>query len=280
MKRWKCYIVGADGEAAGPYGCTYVRDWKSYGLLGDRSLICKVGTEEWVQASTIPELCTQTESHMNTINAVLARERKPISDLRRAALRDVKSPFPEELIDDELAERLINELVDLKSYTENVRKVINPQIERATNGKTQWREEPAATDKQIRYIIGLGGKVHDGMTIGEAGKIIDFLLTNPITEGQIRRLTFYGYSDFEGMSKTDATKAIDAFIRTHPESEDRYQLWKLSQRNRPEKKSEFAVFVVIAVFLAVVLLCVLTYFRIIYDHSPRSISESFGIKKP
>lgn len=84
-----------------------------------------------------------------------------------------------------------------------------------------WRDEPI-TDRQQKLIEDKGYQVPD--TKGEASDLITEILRkeDPATEGQIRRLKFYGIcGDF---SKKEAMDLIDQNKPLH--DEEQYQLWK------------------------------------------------------
>jgi hypothetical protein len=84
-----------------------------------------------------------------------------------------------------------------------------------------WRDEPI-TDRQQKLIEDKGYQAPD--TKGEASDLITEILRkeDPATEGQIRRLTFYGIcGDF---SKKEAIELIEKNKPLH--DEEQYQLWK------------------------------------------------------
>ena len=79
-----------------------------------------------------------------------------------------------------------------------------------------------ATPKQTEYLRSIGHTVSGQITRKEAQRLI----TGAPTEGQLRRLKFYGVPLSADANKEDASYAIDRYIREHPESEGSYQAWK------------------------------------------------------
>ena len=88
-----------------------------------------------------------------------------------------------------------------------------------------WEEDPAS-DAQKRLLLSKNIPVPVGMTKGEAYAVISQILDGA-TEGQIRRLHFYGI-DPDGVTKKEAAILIDDFIGKHPDAETDYQRWKMS----------------------------------------------------
>ena len=90
-----------------------------------------------------------------------------------------------------------------------------------------WRNEwrgAAATDAQLEYLATLSIDVPEHLTKGQAADLIDAKV-NAVTEGQKRRLNFYGLPI--PRSRRLASDKIDAFMEDHPESEEQYQQWKV-----------------------------------------------------
>ena len=96
-----------------------------------------------------------------------------------------------------------------------------------------WRFDPI-TDRQRELIEEKGYEAPD--TKGEASDLITEILRKEdgATEGQIRRLEFYGiYGDF---SKKEASELIDK--NKHLYDEDEYQAWKQNVAGIGEKKEK------------------------------------------
>ena len=96
----------------------------------------------------------------------------------------------------------------------------------AENPLSLGRHEGLA-EKQLEFIRDWEENCRMSLTKGEASDLIDFLkaVQDPPTEGQIRRLSFYGIA-VSDLSKHSAMERIDAFKTSHPESEQKYQRWK------------------------------------------------------
>ncbi len=89
------------------------------------------------------------------------------------------------------------------------------------------QDEPA-TNKQIAYLKVLEVPVEGYLTVREASDLID-QNKNRVSEGQKRRLGFYGLSYSPDTTREQATELIDRYKSEHPESEVAYQAWKASQ---------------------------------------------------
>ena len=86
-----------------------------------------------------------------------------------------------------------------------------------------WEDEPA-TDAQ-KAVLRSKRIPYEGLTKKQASDLIETIY-NAATEGQVRRLNFYGINS-EGLSKREAAVIIDDYIATHPDAENAYQLWKM-----------------------------------------------------
>jgi hypothetical protein len=93
-----------------------------------------------------------------------------------------------------------------------------------------WAHKPA-TPKQLKYLHDLGVQFRSDILAGEASNLIDEHIQThpePITDGQRRRLKFYGIAE-DGLTRYAASQAIDRYIGENPESEIAYQQWKVAQ---------------------------------------------------
>jgi hypothetical protein len=86
-----------------------------------------------------------------------------------------------------------------------------------------WRNDPAS-ERQKDYLRSIGVPIESEMTKGRAAAAIA-----PPSTGQLRRLRFYGIALPRNLDSSDASELIDSHVRTHPESEEQYQVWKLTQ---------------------------------------------------
>lgn len=85
-------------------------------------------------------------------------------------------------------------------------------------GETPTALPTDPTLKQIKYLRSIGTELPPGTTRRDASRLIG----GEATDGQIRRLRFYGIYE-ENLSKEEATSLIDAYRREHPDSEAAYQ---------------------------------------------------------
>jgi hypothetical protein len=88
----------------------------------------------------------------------------------------------------------------------------------------EWEDEPA-TEAQ-KAVLRSKRIPYDGLTKKQASDLIETIY-NGATEGQVRRLNFYGINS-EGLSKKEATVIIDDYIANHPDAENDYQRWKMN----------------------------------------------------
>ena len=91
--------------------------------------------------------------------------------------------------------------------------------------RMHWEDEPA-TAAQIGLLTQLGIAIPGGLSKGDAAAVLDGVHL-PVSEGQIRRLTFYGLR--VPSSRREASRLIDEYIVAHPGSEEKYQRWKRDQ---------------------------------------------------
>jgi hypothetical protein len=84
-------------------------------------------------------------------------------------------------------------------------------------------EEPTEAQKAVLRSKRIP---YEGITKGQASELINTIY-NAATEGQVRRLTFYGINS-EGLTKKEACVIIDDYIANHPDAENDYQRWKMN----------------------------------------------------
>jgi hypothetical protein len=96
------------------------------------------------------------------------------------------------------------------------------------NAESEAGQDEPATDKQIAYLRILEVPIEDYLSVREASDLID-QYRNRVSEGQKRRLSFYGLSYAPDITREEATELIDRYKSEHPESEAAYQAWKASQ---------------------------------------------------
>lgn len=121
-----------------------------------------------------------------------------------------------------------------------------------------WAHEPA-TEKQKSYLRDMSIPFPGDLLAGEASNLIGEGVRekSAVTEGQQRRLRFYGVNS-TGFDKFEAMHAIDDYKAAHPESEAAYQRWKAAELGGENaKKSEHAlkaVLIILAVIGVIALL--------------------------
>jgi hypothetical protein len=96
------------------------------------------------------------------------------------------------------------------------------------NADSEAGQDEPATDKQIAYLKVLEVPIEDYLSVREASDLIDQYRSR-VSEGQKRRLSFYGLSYAPEITREEATELIDRYKSEHPESEAAYQAWKASQ---------------------------------------------------
>ncbi len=106
------------------------------------------------------------------------------------------------------------------------------RFEWAEEAEGEVNQDAPATDKQIAYLKVLEAPLEGYLTVREASDLID-QYKNRLSEGQKRRLNFYGLTFSPGMTREEATDLIDRYKAEHPESEAAYQAWKTSQGGTP-----------------------------------------------
>jgi hypothetical protein len=102
------------------------------------------------------------------------------------------------------------------------------RFEWAGNVESEAGQDEPATDKQIAYLRVLEVPIEDYLSVREASDLIDHY-KNRVSEGQKRRLGFYGLSYAPDITREEATELIDRYKSEHPESEDAYQAWKAAR---------------------------------------------------
>ena len=97
-----------------------------------------------------------------------------------------------------------------------------------------WEDEPATNAQKA--VLRSKRIPYDGLTKKHASDLIETIY-NGATEGQVRRLNFYGINS-EGLSKKEACVVIDDYMASHPDAENDYQRWKMNGcppiSNRPQ----------------------------------------------
>ena len=217
------YLVDTDGHTAGPFAWTLIREWVALALLSSESPVLSEGDSAWKKIADFPELrqlpkslATQGRFFRDCLSD--DRLKLPSLSCQHSYAKALGCPFEPDQIDRHVLSHIIWSLSC--EFPDRVDPVVAADVEDASD----WHNDPAA-DPQINYLRSIGVSVEAGLTKGRACQLID----GEPTEGQLRRLTFYGIKLTRYLTKTDASELIDSYVTQHPESEEQYQAWKLSR---------------------------------------------------
>ena len=131
------------------------------------------------------------------------------------SLLEGQATWPNEISADKFARIMLQRYPELR-------------FEWAGYAETEAGPEEPATDKQIAYLRVLEVPVTGYLTVREASDLIDHY-KNKVSEGQKRRLDFYGLNYSSDLTREQATDLIDRYKSEHPESEAAYQTWKTAR---------------------------------------------------
>ena len=217
-------MVSPAGKTVGPFPWTLVRGWFALGLIPENAWACVAGEEVWQGLYEFPEVCPLEGTTIKQDSSVTHyistdRFRKPSTTKQHAYLQTLDCPFTTENLDWHLTSWITGQLSTL--FPEKCNSAIEREIDEDSQDPNFWHSEPA-TAKQISYLESRGISLRADATKGEAAALID-----PASEGQVRRLKFYGTRLPQYLTKRYASTLINMHIRKHPESEAKYQQWKL-----------------------------------------------------
>jgi hypothetical protein len=215
------YLVDSGGQTAGPFAWTLVREWVALSLLASDSPVFLEGENAWQTIVDFPELSQFPKSLTNQQGRPGrymsdSRLKLPSLPCQHSYAKTLGCPFSPEPIDRHLLARIIWSLS--YQFPDRVDPAIAAQVEEASD----WHNDPA-TEPQISYLRSIGIPIADGLRKGRACQLIG----GEPTEGQLRRLTFYGITPAPYLTKEEASELIDGYMMQHPESEEEYQSWKL-----------------------------------------------------
>jgi hypothetical protein len=103
------------------------------------------------------------------------------------------------------------------------------RFEWSATEQSGYADDEPATEKQIAYLRVLEVPIPDYLGLREASDLID-KHKNRVSDGQKRRLDFYGLKYPPNTTREEATALIDAYKADHPESEEAYQAWKSANK--------------------------------------------------
>ncbi len=215
------YLVDSDGQTAGPFAWTLVREWVALSLLGGDSPVFLEGESAWQAIADFPKLyqfpkyVTNPEGRPGRYMSG-SRVKLPSLPCQHSYAKTLGCPFSPEQIDRHLLARIIYSLS--YQFPDRADPALAAQVEEASD----WHNDPP-TERQISYLRSIGIPTEDGLTKGRACQLIG----GEPTEGQLRRLMFYGITPAPYLTKEEASELIDGYMSQHPESEEEYQTWKL-----------------------------------------------------
>jgi hypothetical protein len=217
------YLVDSDGHTAGPFAWTLIREWVAFGLLSSDSQVSLEGDSTWKKVDDFPEL-RQLPRSLATQGRFFGyylsddRLKLPSLSCQHSYAKALGYPFEPDQIDRHLLTHIIWSLSC--QFPERVDRAVAADVEDASG----WQNDPA-TDLQKSYLRSIGVSIDVGLTKGRVSQLID----GEPTEGQLRRLSFYGIKLTRYLTKKEASELIDSYKTQHPESEDQYQAWKISR---------------------------------------------------
>jgi hypothetical protein len=206
------YLVDSEGQTAGPFAWTLIREWVALSLLSSSSPVFLENDSAWQTVADFPKLCQLPKSLYLCDNPL----RLPSLPCQHSYAKTLGCPFDPVHIDRQLLAHIIWSLSC--QFPERVDSAVAMQVEDASD----WHNDPA-TDRQINYLRSIGVPIEAGLTKGRACQLIG----GEPTEGQLRRLKFYRITSSPYLTKEEASELIDSYKTQHPESEEQYQAWKL-----------------------------------------------------
>jgi hypothetical protein len=215
------YLVDNEGHTAGLFAWTLVREWVAFSLLSESSPIFLEGDTDWRTVADFPELRQfpkDLASQEGVSGRFLAADRLRLPSLACQHLysKALGCPFDPIPIDRHLLSHIIWSLSC--QFPDRV----DPAIAADVQDASDWHNDPA-TDRQIAYLQSSGATMESRLTKGRACQLIG----GEPTDGQLRRLAFYGIRVPRYLTKEEASDLIDGYITQHPESEEQYQAWKI-----------------------------------------------------
>jgi hypothetical protein len=214
------YLVDSNGETAGPFSWTLVREWLALSLLSSNSPVFLEGDSTWQTIADFPKLSQFPKSLTNREVAPGSylsdtRLKLPSLSCQHSYAKILGCPFEPHQIDRHLLAHIIWSLSC--EFPDRVDPTVAEQVRDASD----WHNDPA-TERQISYLRSIGIHIEDGLTKGRACQLIG----GEATEGQLRRLKFYSIPPSPYLTKEEASELIDGYLAQHPESEEQYQAWK------------------------------------------------------
>ena len=221
MRGAKLFVKGYDGNACGPFRWTAVREWMAVGYFTPHDEVRLADEAAWSPIGALPELLAtppgdDTNEALNLLR-VRAREKKAVGPRAAAYLKRLGCPVRPERLNHYTAFEWVRILEEL-----------NPQLTDATE---HWAAEEESKDRvpsaspndataaQLESLRSIGRTEPGNLTRLEAHRLI----SGPPTDGQLRRLKFYGITLAAGACKDEAAELIDRHMRENWDSEQAYQ---------------------------------------------------------
>jgi len=149
---------------------------------------------------------------------VLAKKRDELASyFERAEMKCPISDFEAVVVLESIEAAHPNDFASIPSYE-------IARFFKAHRDHRSWEDDPA-TDAQ-KAVLRSKRIPYNGLTKKQVSDLIETIY-NGATEGQVRRLQFYGIN-CEGLTKKEACVIIDDYIATHPDAENDYQRWKMN----------------------------------------------------
>lgn len=230
----KLYLKGYDGFEYGPFRWTEVREWVALGYLTHDDQVRPIVGDTWVRVDAIPTLLAMPPSTEKSESFIYVRakaaEKVPVGPRAQAYLNHLGCPIHPSRLNPYTASRWVAIMETLRPHLKIETESWAADEERL--GRVPRASPNHASEKQVAYLRSIGHRVTDDLTKAQA----QLLFSGPPTEGQMRRIRFYGLTLAADASKDEASAAIDRYVRDHPESEAAYQNWKSSVPAEPSRR--------------------------------------------
>jgi hypothetical protein len=217
----KLFVKGYDGTACGPFRWTAVREWVAIGYFTPADEVRLVDEAAWTRIETLPELVPTPSGYYTNepLNFAQerAREKKVIGARAAAYLQRLGCPVPPPRLNPYTALQWVKILEELRPHLADATE--SWAAEEEANDRVPSASPRDATREQIEFLRSAGHDVPVTLTRLDARR----LLSGPPTEGQLRRLRFYGVTLPVGACKAEASEQIDRYMREHWETEEAYQ---------------------------------------------------------
>ena len=178
------------------------------------------GHSEWVLIDSDPDVGNPKKGFMRNAKGSEWSEwlckKEPLGPRATRYLKALGCPIPIDRLNRNTASNWAGTLET--KYPDRANEVENWATKEESFGETPTALPTDPTLKQITYLRSIGIELPRGATRRDASRLI----AGEATEGQIRRLIFYGIYE-DNLSKEEAASLINAYSRGHPNSEEAYQ---------------------------------------------------------